>query len=382
MTTSTALYNVAKELEEKEVKKESKVIKYPTYKYIPPVYTYKGNLNKTQFPEFVNICKLSQKKLKQYLCGEMKKLYQENCFIGDGYIYCKGTIPVLLTAHMDTVHKDLIKDFYEDIQIDKEGKTTHTISSPQGIGGDDRCGVYIILEVLKAGYLPDILFCEDEEIGGIGSNKFCKTKFIDDVAELKFLIELDRANNNDIVFYDNGNIDWIDWVEDETNWKISYGSFSDICNLSPMSEISSVNLSCGYHKPHTLGEYVIVEEMLETIEIVKHLLDRSELVEQFIYEEKIRSYYGYGYNNYSKFNSRPYYDYDDDDEFDDYWYYNRNKSKKETCYKLEVMFLNSENEEEYVIIEGTSKADCWMNFFMEYNTIPYCDVLDCYLTNN
>ena len=159
-------------------------------------YPYKGRKNETDFPEFIQICKLSAKKLKQYLCGEMKKIYgKDNTVIGDGYIYCRGDVPVLLTAHMDTVHKKLVTDFYEDIQTDKNGKVTHTISSPQGIGGDDRCGIYAILKVIESGYLPYVLFCEDEEIGGIGSGKFCKTKYITELSNMKFLIELDGGIN-------------------------------------------------------------------------------------------------------------------------------------------------------------------------------------------
>ena len=222
-------------------------------------YPYKGRKNETDFPEFIQICKLSAKKLKQYLCGEMKKIYgKDNTVIGDGYIYCRGDVPVLLTAHMDTVHKKLVTDFYEDIQTDKNGKVTHTISSPQGIGGDDRCGIYAILKVIESGYLPYVLFCEEEEVGGIGSGKFCKTKYITELSNMKFLIELDRANSNDLVFYSNANQDWINWVEDETNWIKSWGTFSDISHLSPACEVSSVNLSCGYYKAHTVYEYQIL----------------------------------------------------------------------------------------------------------------------------
>ena len=124
-------------------------------------YTYyKEKYNKTDYPEFIHICKLSQKKLKQYLSGQMKEKYKKNCFIGDGYIYCKGDIPVLLTAHMDTVHKQLIQTYVELIKTDTNGNTTHTLSSPQGIGGDDRCGVYIILEILKKGKRKGLSLCK------------------------------------------------------------------------------------------------------------------------------------------------------------------------------------------------------------------------------
>ena len=390
MNTTTAVaekkdgfYDFAKEVEEKG---GGKVNKY-TPKTVS--FPYKGRKNQTDFPEFVHICKLSAKKLKQYLCGKMKQIYgEENTIIGDGYIYCRGDIPVLLTAHMDTVHVKLVQDFYEDVQTDENGNITHTISSPQGIGGDDRCGIYAILKVIEAGYYPYILFCEEEENGGIGSKKFCKTKYITELSELKFLLELDRTNANDLVFYDNDNQDWIDWVEDETNWKKSWGTFSDISHLSPACEISSVNLSCGYYKAHTVYEYVKVEEMLEMIEMVKHLLEASEKVEPFIYKEAVRSWNRYGYNwggyNYwgydnatNKNNPHKYdqVDYDDYDDYDSYYYrkVNEESSRK---YQLEVYFVNEENEEDCAVITGKSEADCWMQFFFDYYEICFERVLD------
>ena len=357
-------------------------------------YPYKGRKNQTNFPEFVNICKMSAKKLKQYLCGVMKMTYkEENTIIGDGYIYCRGNIPVLLTAHMDTVHKELVKDYYEDVQTDKDGNTTHTISSPQGIGGDDRCGIYAILKIIESGYIPYVLFCEEEEIGGVGSNKFCKTKYITELSNLKFLIELDRANANDLVFYSNANQDWIDWVEDETNWKKSWGTFSDISHLSPACEISSVNLSCGYYKAHTVYEYVIMEELLETIEMTKHLLKASEKVEAFVYEE--RKYNTRYYGMYNTFGGE---DYDDDYDDLDYYYYRKcngsnygssydyssykdyykSQEDEDTQHSLEVLFVNEDDEEETAYMTGKSEAECWMNFFFTYFDICYERVLDYY----
>ena len=104
----------------------------------------------------------SQTEIKNDVC----KLYKGNAEASDGYVYIKGTVPVLLVAHMDTVHEKPVKDIvYTD-------KGNH-ISSPQGLGGDDRNGVYMIMEILRE--IPcHALFVEDEEIGLVGAKKFCK----------------------------------------------------------------------------------------------------------------------------------------------------------------------------------------------------------------
>ena len=193
-------------------KGNTKSFAYYTYK---KNYDRKGKKNQTSYPAFIEICKASQKELKKMLEIVLFEMWYEELITGDGYLYAKGTIPVLLTAHMDTVHKENVKDFYE--YYDKE-KKQHIISSPQGIGGDDRCGVYMILEIIKT-HKCSVLFCEDEEIGGVGSDKFCKTELVKELSELKYLIELDRANGTDAVFYDCDNDDFTKFIEDNTGYK-------------------------------------------------------------------------------------------------------------------------------------------------------------------
>ena len=87
---------------------------------------------------FEELCKMTQVELKEYLTEYMEAKYGD-VTVGDGYVYAKGTFPVMLVAHMDTVHKQL------PTAIDN---INGRISSPQGIGGDDRCGVFIIMNIV------------------------------------------------------------------------------------------------------------------------------------------------------------------------------------------------------------------------------------------
>ena len=167
-----------------------------------PKYVYKGLKNETKFPEFVQLCKYTQEELKEILPLRLVHAGYTTVIKGNGYIYAKGDIPYLLTAHMDTVHRSPVKDFYE--YTDANGN--HIISSPQGIGGDDRCGIYMILEIIKE-FKPSILFCEDEEVGGVGARKFIQTDLAKEL-EFNYAIELDRRGSNDAVFYDCDNEDF------------------------------------------------------------------------------------------------------------------------------------------------------------------------------
>ena len=93
--------------------------------------------------------------------------YRDKAIIRKGkYILVKGDAPVMLIAHMDTVHKTPVKHICET----SDG---NIIMSPEGIGGDDRCGVYALIKAHELSDVkPWLLFTCDEEIGGIGASAF------------------------------------------------------------------------------------------------------------------------------------------------------------------------------------------------------------------
>ena len=102
--------------------------------------------------EFKKIIQMDQATLKEYLD---LYLQEEGYWTVNkkGFLYAEGNIPVLLVAHLDTVHNEKaeIICFSEDMRY---------VMSPQGIGGDDRCGVYMILQLIRD-FKCHILFCED-----------------------------------------------------------------------------------------------------------------------------------------------------------------------------------------------------------------------------
>lgn len=342
-------------------------------------YDYKGRRNKTDYTGFTSLCMFKQEHLKYFLEAKLKYAGYENIIWGDGYLYAKGDIPILLTAHMDTVHKDIVRDFYE--YYDEE-KKQHIISSPQGIGGDDRCGIYMILEIIKT-HKCSVLFCEDEEIGCVGSHAFSETEHIKELSELKYLIELDRMNGNDAVFYDCMNPEFTDFIIDNTGYEESWGSCSDISVLSPACGVASVNLSCGYYNAHSTSEYVIMEEMFNTIEVVKKLLDVE--CEQFEFIE-LEDNYGYGcYNTWSSYNKGTYKKTIDVSNIktSDVKKDLSLAKKKELAYgyseeiSVLISIYDYENGDtlEYVY-NGKSADEAFGRFFRENPTYSYNDVFD------
>lgn len=195
--------------------------------------------------------------------------------VGDGFVYAKGEIPILLVAHLDTVHKQIPTDIYYDSEQD-------VMWSPQGIGGDDRCGVYIILKILE-NFKPYVLFTEDEEKGCIGATKTVSTIIQPDV---KFIVEVDRRGSDDCVFYDCDNKDFQAYIE-TFGFKTAIGTYSDIVTLSDEWEIASVNLSSGYYREHTTNEIIKINELEETYNRLKDiLLDDENNKISFDYQKK------------------------------------------------------------------------------------------------
>jgi hypothetical protein len=169
---------------------------------------------------FKLILEMTQKELKDALVSVLlTKFYnKENIISKDGYIKVIGEDDVMLLAHMDTVFKSPPTTFIYD-------KEQGLLTSPDGIGGDDRCGVYGILILLLAGYRPHILFTEDEEVGGIGATKASKSTVIPE--SIKYLVQLDRRGEDDAVFYCCDSPKFHKFIE-SYGFNKKIGSFTDI----------------------------------------------------------------------------------------------------------------------------------------------------------
>lgn len=217
-----------------------------------------------------NIFKATQTNLKSslesFLQGCGRDVVSE-----DGFLYSKGTHPVLLVAHMDTVHKESPKT----ILYSKDG---NTIMSLEGIGGDDRCGIIMILEILKK-HDCSVVFLEDEEVGCVGARKFCKAGI--DIGEINYAVEFDRKGGNDYVFYKDYNKDFEAHIK-KFGFVKATGSCSDISHIAPEFKIEAVNISCGYYCPHCWYEYVKLDEMYDIIERATKMIGEKTVKFDFV----------------------------------------------------------------------------------------------------
>ncbi len=225
--------------------------------------------------ELTTLLQMSQKELKSYL-EEYLQILGYLTINRQGYLYAPGAVPVLLVAHLDTVHHDKpsIICFSEDKRY---------VMSPQGIGGDDRCGVYMILQIIKKCNCH-ILFCEEEEKGGIGAKDFTRGKIKPDV---NYIVEMDRRGDNDAVFYRCHNQDFTDFVL-AFGFVENQGSFSDISIIAPHLETAAVNISSGYYNEHRTHEYIDMLAVMRNVERILKMVNFETKHFKFI-EQKEKS---------------------------------------------------------------------------------------------
>lgn len=230
-------------------------------------------LRDNDYKTLTKLCGLSQKALKKTLSAYLKSKYDKVVETPD-YIYAIGNIPIALVAHMDTVFKNPAREVFYDRQ-------QNVIWSPDGLGADDRAGVFAIIQIIKKGLRPHIIFTTDEESGAWGATALGKEDC--PFEDLRYVIELDRRGINDCVFYDCENIEFTTYVE-SFGFVEAIGSFSDICMICEDWGVAGVNLSIGYRDEHSVSEVLFVGHMLNTIDkVVTMLTVPVDKIPQFKY---------------------------------------------------------------------------------------------------
>lgn len=245
---------------------------------------------------FKKLCLPVKEDLFAWLHAQLGEYYGLASTVNGGdYLFFEGNIPTMLCAHLDTVHKRQPTNIVDD---------GTRVSSPQGIGGDDRCGVYAILSVLKSleasGKKPYVFFSTDEEVGGASTKKAAQ-EIKGRISGVGYMIQIDRRNSHDSVYYKCGNKKFKEFI-DKHGFVEAHGSFTDICNLSPVFDLASVNLSSGYYNEHTANEYVVYDELQATIDKILKIIEdtKGDIVYPYC-EEKVEKQYGYyGGSKYDK----------------------------------------------------------------------------------
>jgi len=207
----------------------------------------------------------------------------------------EGEFYPCVVAHMDTVHRnhinlvytnqrlDIVEQPYENSQYTDLQQTAliakHPTTKEQtGIGGDDKCGVAVCLEMLDHFDIIKAAFFVEEEIGMKGS-KEADSEFFKKVG---YAIQFDAPSSNWITEVCSGqrlfDTDFKELItEDLSNngyTTFSNDPFTDVNQLAQKFDFCCLNLGCGYYRQHTNHEYVIVEEVEDAIRAGKSLITK------------------------------------------------------------------------------------------------------------
>lgn len=211
----------------------------------------------------------------------------------------------ILNAHMDSVQD------YIDEKLSSFVKIRGDIMNGYGvIGGDDKCGIFVILEVLKKRKV-NFIITREEEVGCVGISYFMNHN---NIKEYPWGLTLDRYGSGDIICEKNdyGTKEFenaLYKVGKEFGYFPAQGVYSDADYIS--QDVSCANISVGYYAHHTKNEYVVLSELNNSINFVVSAIDNIK--EKFEAPQKYsyggRSYHTYGYDDF-------YYEYDQ--EFADF----------------------------------------------------------------
>jgi putative aminopeptidase FrvX len=155
--------------------------------------------------------------------------------------------------------------------------------NPTGIGGDDKCGIFACIELIKQLDKVKLAFFVSEETGCHGS-KLVNEEFLKDVG---YCVQYDAPGNHLITYRCSG-VELFDIEGGFFNRIIpvvtkSFGNemlvqnhpYTDIKIIKEKSDFSCINLSCGYYNMHTKNEFISVDDVKKTIQsgldIVKEL---------------------------------------------------------------------------------------------------------------
>ena len=233
-------------------------------------------------------------------------------------------------SHTDTVHKVNLN--LKVVQLEENGKTILTgidkeTMKPSGIGGDDKCGVYLCLEMLDTLENVKAAFFVSEEIGCIGS-KQADPEFFKNVG---YAIQYDSPEGDSMsltlmgvkLFNEKS-----EFGEKVGNLILEHGidswerhPFTDIWPLMEKFGFSCLNLAAGYHRYHTSSEYVVIDEVQNSFELGLRL---HEILGENYYErvKEVKPSYSWSYSQSGgkkllNEDSDLFFDEDEEDDYND-----------------------------------------------------------------
>ena len=281
-----------------------------------------------------------------------------------------------VVAHTDTVH-----DIYEDFGVYRRDDVlfafSNDVEQQGGIGGDDKVGVWIGLQMLRDKDILKCAFFHSEEIGCVGSSA-ADMSFFKDVG---YCFQSDRRGSHDFIrdiygvelFSEDFSIA-ISQTLNNHSYKETSGALTDVYQLKLNGlEVCVANMSSGYYAPHSDKEVVDIADAINCFDLISNLIDvlgcnlyhhKPNRKEISFKKRKKKNPYSWEYD----FDYEPSYWYDEVDELDMWnssFSTNKKKEKEEDIGDLRVI-----GSCEYCLDEVYGSNDMGEDY-------GYCNGCDC-----
>jgi hypothetical protein len=217
--------------------------------------------------------------------------------LGNLYV-TRGESPTYpcVVAHMDQVQDPHEKDFQVFNLNGKLYGFSGCKMEMRGLGADDKNGIWVALNCLAKYKVFKCAFFVGEEVGCVGSEGADMT-FFDDC---RWVVQCDRKGGSDLIT----NASWTELCSKEFvnaiqperfGYKVTKGLMTDVMALKENGlNVSCVNMSCGYYRPHTEEEYTVFGELQNCLDFVQWIVENVMDVYPHEYEYKAYGKYAFG----------------------------------------------------------------------------------------
>ena len=336
-------------------------------------------MNIDKFKELLSVPSKTyqEEDMVEYICNELDSIegvtyYRDdmmNIYATKGDLE-EGEYYPMFIAHTDTVHTKIDKIVVKEEKLTRPNtfgksfgddkvdclKAYTEDGSPTGIGGDDKCGIFICLELLKQLDKVKIGLFVSEETGCHGSSK-CDENFLQDVG---YITQYDAPGNHliseicsGVRLFERDSEFFIKTLDIITTcfgneMLIQSHPYTDISQLKKKIDVSCINISCGYYNMHSNQEFISIDDVCRAIEVGKNMVNTLG------YKKYEYEYKPIVYTKQTTMNSLV--------EFDDY----------EEIYKKEEKIYNLESVDIIEDTDGITISDIYdgVSIFISDDDLP------------
>lgn len=174
------------------------------------------------------------------------------------YILRIGKAPILWSSHTDTVHSNYLEKKQKLLIVEN---TKEVISDNSNcLGADNGAGVWMCLELIKAGVEGLYIFHREEESGGKGS-RFIVSQTPEILKDIQYAVAFDRRGTDSVITHQVtrtcSNIFAKELCDalDMGHKPDDGGTFTDTANYAHIIP-ECTNISAGFHREHTPKEWL------------------------------------------------------------------------------------------------------------------------------